>query len=85
VRIDVDTQVLVGLAGAVRQAASAVAGFADPAAPEVSAVGAADAVGMLLRVVRQQRADVAGCLRGVAALVETAAADYARTESQAAR
>lgn len=84
-RIDVDTQILTGLAGALRQAASTVEGFAEPAAPEVRAVGAADAVRMLLRVVRQQRDDVATCLRGTAALVETAVADYARTESQAVR
>jgi ABC-type transporter Mla subunit MlaD len=85
VRIDVDTQALAGLAGAVRRAASAVGGFADPVRPEVSAVAAEDAVRMLLRVAREQRDDVAGCLRGVAALVETAAADYARAESQAVR
>ena len=51
----------------------------------MSAVGAADAVRMLLRVVREQRDDIAGCLRGTAALVETAVADYARTEEQAVR
>jgi hypothetical protein len=85
VRIDVDTHLLAGLAGAVRAAASAVDGFSEPAAPEVTAVGASDAVRMLLRVVREQRDDVAACLRGTAALVETAAADYARTESQAVR
>jgi hypothetical protein len=85
VRIDVDTQVLAGLAGAARQTASAVDGFAQPAVPEVSAVGAADAVRMLLRVVREQRDDVAACLRATAALVETAVADYARTESRAVR
>jgi hypothetical protein len=85
VQIDVDTHALTGLAGAVRQAASAVGALDDPPAPEVSAVGAADAVWVLLRVVRQQREDVTHCLRGVAALVETAAVDYARTESQAAR
>lgn len=84
-RIDVDTQVLAGLAGALRHAASAVDGYAQPAAPEVTAVGAADAVRMLLRVAREQRDDVAACLRGTAALVETAVADYARTESQAVR
>jgi hypothetical protein len=85
VRIDVDTHALAGLAGAVRAAAAAVEGFAEPAAPEVSAVGAADAVRVLLRVVREQRDDVAACLRGTAALVETAVADYARAEGQAAR
>ena len=84
-RIDVDTQVLTGLADAVRRAASAVDGFAQPLLPEVSAVGAADAVRMLLRVVREQRDDVAACLRGTAALVETAIADYTRAEAQAVR
>jgi hypothetical protein len=85
VHIDVDTQVLAGLAGAVRQVASTVDGFAQPAAPEVTAVGAADAVQMLLRVVREQRDDVATCLRGTAALIETAVADYTRAESRAVR
>ncbi len=84
-RIDVDTQALTGLAGAVRQAAAAVDGFAQPAPPEVSAVGAADAVCVLLRVVREQRDDVAACLRRTAALVETAVADYALAEAQAVR
>jgi hypothetical protein len=85
VRIDVDTHALAGLAGAVRAAAAAVEGFAEPAAPEVSAVGAADAVRVLLRVVREQRDDVATCLRGTAALIETAVADYTRAESRAVR
>jgi hypothetical protein len=85
VRIDVDTHVLTGLAGAVRRAASAVDGLAEPRVPEVTAVGAADAVRMLLRVAREQRDDVASCLRGTAALVETAVADYARAESRAVR
>jgi hypothetical protein len=85
VRIDVDTHVLAGLADAVRAAAAAVEGFAEPAAPEVSGVGAADAVRVLLRVAREQRDDVAGCLRRAAALVETAVADYARAETEAVR
>lgn len=84
-RIEVDSEVLAGLAGAVRQVAAAVAGYAEPAAPDLTAVAAADAVRMLLRVARRQRDDVATCLRGTAALVATAAADYARTESQAVR
>ena len=84
-RIDVDTHVLAGLAGAVRAAAAAVDGFAEPRAPEVSSVGAADAVRVLLRVAREQRDDVAVCLRGTASLVETAVADYARAEAQAVR
>lgn len=84
-RIEVDTRALAGLTGALRQAASAVDGFAEPAAPDVAAVGAADAVRMLLRVVREQRDDLAVCLRGAAALVDTAVADYARTESRAVR
>jgi hypothetical protein len=85
VRIEVDTQVLAGLAGALRHAASAVEGFAEPTVPEVGAVGAADALRMLLRVAREQRDDVAACLRGTAALVEAAVADYARTGARAVR
>ena len=85
VQITVDTHALVGLAGAVRQAAAAVDGFADPPRPDVTAVGAADAVRVLLRVAREQREDVAACLRGVAVLVETAAIDYAHAEAQAVR
>ena len=84
-QIDVDTHALTGLAGAVRQIACAVDALVEPARPEVTAVGADDAVRVLLRVLREQRADVVDCLRTVAVLVETAAVDYARTESQAAR
>jgi hypothetical protein len=84
-QIDVDTRALTGLAGAVRQVACAVDTLVEPRRPAVAAVAADDAVRVLLRVLREQRDDVAHCLRGVAALVETAAADYACTESQAAR
>ncbi len=84
-QIEVDTPSFRGLADVVRRAGAALDGYRQPAAPDLDAVAASDAVRMLLRVVHEQRRDVAVCLRGTAALVETAAADYARTESQAVR
>ncbi|MEO7981285.1 MAG: hypothetical protein ABI807_10390 [Sporichthyaceae bacterium] len=84
-QIDVDTRQLTGAAADVRGAAEAVGGLALPRSPDVSAVAAADAVRMLLRVVERQQGDLATCLRGTAALVETAVADYQRAEARAVR
>ncbi len=84
VQIDVDTEELTGVAGAVRQAAAAVGGLVLPRAPDPESVAAGDALRMLLRVVDEQRHDLSAALLGAAVLVEAAAADYARAEARAA-
>ena len=84
-QMDVDTQALGGVAAGIRSAAGALAAVDVPAPVDLESVAASDAVRMLLRVVAEQRDGLAHALETAAVLVETAAVDYARTESQASR
>ncbi len=82
-QLSVDTAVLGGLMGGVRDTAGAIRDVALPAPPPCEDMGAADAVGALLAVCREQLEALAGSLTMMAALVETARVDYARAENQA--
>ena len=82
-QLSVDTAVLGGLTGGVRNAAGAIRDVALPAAPPCEDLGAADAMGALLAVCREQLHALAASLTTTAALVDTAQVDYARAENQA--
>jgi len=79
----VDTAVMGGLSGGVRDAAGAARDVALPSAPPCEDVGAADAAGALLAVCREQLDALGASLSTTAALVGTAQVDYARAENQA--
>ena len=81
--VRVDTWALGGLIGGVRDAAGATRDVALPPPPPCEDMAAADAVGALLAVCREQLQALAASLTTTAALVDTAQVDYARAENQA--
>lgn len=82
--LDVDTTAVTGVGSALRAAAAQTAAVRLPRAPACEDVSAADAIGALLAVSGEQLEGCGSVLRLAAALVETAAADYARAETRAA-
>lgn len=82
-RLDVDPAAVVGVADAAREAAERARAIRLPRAPACEDVAASDAIGALLAVSGVQLHSCVAALRLVAALVETAAVDYARTEARA--
>jgi hypothetical protein len=81
--LTVDTWALGGLTTGVRDAATAVWAVALPAPPPCEDVGAADAIGALLAVCREQLHALAESVSTTAALVDTARVDYTRAENGA--
>ena len=81
-RLDVDPAAVVSVADAAREAAERARVVRLPRAPACEDVSASDAIGALLAVSGEQLNSCVAALRLVAALVEAAAVDYARTEAR---
>ena len=82
--LDVDTEAVLGVADALRDAARGASAVALPAPPPCEDLRAADAIGALLDVCAEQLDALAAALRSGAVLLETARQDYARAEARAA-
>ena len=81
--LEVDTEAVRGIAGALRDAASDRSAVALPPPPPCEDLLAADAIGALLDVCEERLDALAAALRAGAVLLETARRDYARAETRA--
>lgn len=81
-QLDVDTEVVRGIAHAVREAASDASALTMPAPPACEDRAAEDAVAALLDACDERLDALAAALRSGAVLLETAHQDYARTEAR---